>query len=134
MVDIVERVVDMELQLGATAQLVARLLGEFVADAALTLVDVLHDGLCILAGENTQAYVSHAQVGRDAHAAHRDKRAACLGGLAAEYLTQFLLHQAADFLLSCCIHYCLIFYCFAAAKVQLFLENLVILVDLENLE
>ena len=103
-VDVVERVVDVELQLGAAAQLVAHLLGELMADTALVGGDIVHDGLGILAGEDAQAHVGDAQVGRDAHAAHADERAARLGGLAAEDFAQLLLHQAANFLLSCRIH------------------------------
>ena len=124
----------MEFELGAAAQLVARLLGEFMADAALVAVDVVHDGLCVLAGEDAQTHVGHAQVGRDTHAAHGDEGATRFSGLAAKDFAQFLLDQAADFLLSCCIHYCLIIYCFAAAKVQLFLENLEFLDNLDTLE
>ena len=105
MVNVVERIVDVELQLGAAAQLVTRLLGELVAYAALVLVDVIHNLLSTLAGEDAQANIGDAQVWRNAYAAHADECPTCLGGLAAEDLAQFLLYQTADFLLSCCIHY-----------------------------
>ena len=76
-----------------------------MADALLVSVDVVHDGLGVLAGEDAQAHVSHTQVGRHAHAAHAHQGAARFGGLAAEDLAQLFLHKAADFLLSCSIHF-----------------------------
>ena len=103
-VDVVERVVNVELELRATAQLVAHLLGKLVADASLVLIDIVDDGLGIFAGKDAQTHVGHTQVRRDTHAAHRHECATGLCRLAAEDLAQLLLHQAADFLLSCRIH------------------------------
>ena len=63
MVDIIERVIDVEFQLGAAAQLVTHLLRQLVADAAFTGIDVVDDSLGILAGEDAKAHVGYTQVG-----------------------------------------------------------------------
>ena len=61
--NVIERVVDEEAQLGDDAQLVAHPCTQFVTDGLFVLLDILHQLLTSLTGEDAQVSGTHTQVG-----------------------------------------------------------------------
>ena len=104
MFDVIEAVVDEELEFWNDAELLADTGAKFVANLALVGVDVLHDFLCLLAGEDAEIDAALAQVGADATDADADQNATHGTCLLLENVAQLLLDESGYFILSGCFH------------------------------
>jgi len=104
MFDVIEAVVDEELEFWDDAELFADTGAKFVANLALVGVDVLHDFLCLLAGEDAEIDAALAQVGADAADADADQNATHGTCLLLENVAQLLLDETGYFILSGCFH------------------------------
>ena len=104
MVDVVERIVDKEFQFGNDAQLIAQTTAQLVAQFAHIAVDIFQNFGRALGREDAEIAATHAEVGADTYGADRYEYAVEAGRLFLEYIAQFLLDEARDFLLSGGIH------------------------------
>ena len=104
MVNVVERIVDEEFQFGDDAQLIAQATAQLVTQFAHIAVDVLKDFGRTLRWKDAEIAATHAEVGADTYGADRHEYAVETGCLFLEYIAQFLLDEARDFLLSSGIH------------------------------
>ena len=104
MVNVVERIVDEEFQFGDDAQLIAQATAQLVAQFAHIAVDIVKDFGRALRWEDAEIAAAHTEVGTDTYSADRHKYAVEAGRLFLEYIAQFLLDEARDFLLSSGIH------------------------------
>ena len=103
-VNVVERIVDEEFQFGDDAQLIAQATAQLVAQFAHIAVDILQYLGRALRREDAEIAAAHAEVGTDTYGADRYEYAVEGGRLFLEYIAQFLLDEARDFLLSGGIH------------------------------
>ena len=92
--DVVERVVEVECQLGYLAELQAHFLPQLVADGFGTLLEVFKNFLRFCRREDRQVDLRDGEVGRDSHGRHRDDDAVGFGGLKPQYLAYFFLNEA----------------------------------------
>ena len=104
MFDVIQRIIDEELEFGDDAELLADAGAEFVANLTLVGVDILHDFLCLLAGEDAEIDAAHAQVGADAADADAHQHASHRTRLLLKDIAQLLLNESGYFVLSCCFH------------------------------
>ena len=104
MFDIIQAIIDEELEFGDDAELLADASAEFVANLTLVGVDVLHDFLCLLAGEYAEIDAADAQVGADAASADAHQYASHRTCLLLENVAQLLLNESGYFVLSGCFH------------------------------
>ena len=104
MLYIIQAVVDEEFEFRDDAELLADAGAEFVANLALVGVDVLHDFLCLLAGENAEIDAANAQVGADAANADAHQYTSHRTRLLLENVAQLLLNESGYFVLSGCFH------------------------------
>ena len=70
MLDVVERIIEIESQFGCLAQLESHLLGKVVANRLRVFVDICHYLLPLVRWENTEICFGNAQIGLDTHCAH----------------------------------------------------------------
>lgn len=94
MIDIVERIVYEEFQLGYDAQLVAQTSAQFIAQFAHIIVDIGQDFSRAFRGEYAQVTTTYAQVWTDTHCAHRYQHTVHTLGLFLKNVTQFLLNES----------------------------------------
>ena len=105
MLDVFERIVEEELQLGHILDLVADPLPEGPADKPVLMLDLLHRRGTPVKGEDADVDLGIAEIGRDTHGRDRDERPADdAGPLLLEDLGHVLLYLFGDFLLSCGFH------------------------------
>ena len=109
MLDIVERVVNEEAQLGYDAQLVAHACSQLVAYGLFTGVDVLHYLIALVGREDAEISCADAEVGRHATLGHAHHHAVHHSCLRLEDEAKLLLQQSRYSVLSCFLHIC---YCF----------------------
>ena len=70
MLDVVERIVNKETQLGNDAQLIPYSCSQFVPNGLLVCLDIRQQLLSFVAGEDAEIGGADAQVGRDFHSRH----------------------------------------------------------------
>ena len=104
MLHVVEAVVDEELEFGDDAQLFADTCAKLVAHLSLVGVDVLHDFLGPLAGEDAEIDAALAEVWADAADTDADQHASHGTGLPLEDVAQLLLDEPGYFILTGCFH------------------------------
>ena len=105
--DIVERVVEVEFEMGDDAQLLTFAEAEAPPQVGRVLADELEEPLFGPLADNHQRDVDagDGEVGGDAHLGDGDKRRTeDRLGLAEEDIAHILLDKAADFVLSCALH------------------------------
>lgn len=100
----VERSVQMEIQLRNNAELVMLQIAELKSDSLLIFHDMLKHILGTIRRKDTQIDMCDAQVRRNAHLAYGDEQIADTFGIAQEDIAKVLLHEAGDFLLTGCLH------------------------------
>ena len=105
MLDVVQRVVDEEAQLGHDAQLMAHALSQSEANLLTVFLDVLEQFLALFRREDAQIGCADAQVGRDLGSCHADHHAVHSACLFLENHAQLFLQQACYFILSCLLHF-----------------------------
>ncbi len=94
------RLIGKEPQFGDYPELMALQRTELSADSARVLGDLLHQFFLAIVGEDAQVDIRHTQVGRYTYFAHRNKHVAYLPGIFQEYITQVLLYQTCNLVLS----------------------------------
>ena len=94
MINVIQRVVYEEFQLGDDTQLLTHAGSQLVAHLLLVVVDVLHNLLCPFAGEYTQVGAADTKVGADATGTHTNQYSSHSAGLLLKDITQFLLNQS----------------------------------------
>ena len=100
----VERSVQMEIQLGNDAELVVLQISELKSDSLLIFHNMLKHILRTIGGEDTQIDMCDAQVWRNAHLTYGDEQIADTFSIAQEDIAKVLLHEAGDFLLTGSLH------------------------------
>ena len=103
-VNIVQRVVDEEAQLGHDAQLIANALTQSIANLLAVLLNVLKQLLALLRRENAEVGGADAEVGRDLCSGYRHHHTMHSAGLLLENHAQLFLQQACNLILSCFLH------------------------------
>lgn len=104
MLHLVERSIDMEIELGDDSELILLQIAELEANRTLIFLHLLEHSLSAVRREDAQIYVGDAQVGRHAHLAYGDEQVADTLGIAKEDVAEVLLHEAGDLLLSSSLH------------------------------
>ena len=89
--NIVERIVDIEIQFRHLAQLIAHALRQVVAHRFGVGRNVVHNGIGLITGKHAQIHPSDAQVGRHSHGAHTHQHAGGFCGFQSKNFAQLFL-------------------------------------------
>lgn len=103
--DIVERIIDIELQLGTLAKLEPDLLRKLIADCLGRSIDALYHVLGLVRRKNRQIGAGDRKVGSHAHGTHRNDDTVGFSCLKTEYFAQLLLKQTRYFGLAGSFHF-----------------------------